>query len=82
MGVLHAAHLLELAETELCNMADLDGLERRLSGGMHVLEPWIYSLQHTSFFFLLFFESNDFRRERGDYNKYQFGQAAVQPKRK
>lgn len=39
MGVLHAAHLLELAETELCNMADLDGLERRLSGGMHVLEP-------------------------------------------
>lgn len=39
VGVLHAAHLLELAETELCNMADLDGLERRLSGGMHVLEP-------------------------------------------
>lgn len=54
MGVLHAAHLLELAETELCNMADLDGLERRLSGGMHVLEPWIYSLQHTSFFFCCF----------------------------
>lgn len=34
------------------------------------------------FLLLLFFESNDFRRERGDYNKYQFGQAAVQPKRK
>lgn len=29
---------------------------------------WIYSLQHTSFLLLLlFFESNDFRRERGDY---------------
>ena len=53
MGVLHAAHLLELAETEFCNMADLDGLERRLSGIRDVVcmfwNHWIYSLQHISF---------------------------------
>ena len=53
MGVLHAAHLLELAETEFCNMADLDGLERRLSGTRDVVcmfwNHWIYSLQHISF---------------------------------